>query len=355
MPSSDNCDPRYEIRFFNRGGAPLSSPPVPVTLGWGRKLDAISTARIVWNVSDQSCCDDLGDIEPIAHAVGIYRNGIEEWYGWVKSVDYGYNSVSVDADDGLSWMRRRVLHSDLSWTNVDLSAIFEDIYNDAMAPDPIGVLRVVTTASGVSETRVAKVSENRYAWNVIREMLDTGLDVTCVGRTIIAGLIHTGRPMELSLSDVQGEPRVTKDGAYYGNRVIFDASEQVQAVYPPGPPAANSQYPLVEVVVKDSQVQDTASAANAAKSRYEYSRRVPRLISLSDGIQLQPSSILTVRDLVPGALMNVNTEGICYSRRETFRIGSVDVNVAGGVETVQLSLQPTGPETTLAAIDEPSL
>jgi hypothetical protein len=154
---------------------------------------------------------------------------------------------------------------------------------------------------------------------------------------------------------VQGDPRITKDGKQYANRVIFDANDAVQATYPTTAPAANSAYPLVETVIKDSQVQDQVSAENAAKARYEFSRNVPRLVTLRDGLQLQPNVPLTMRELIAGVMVNIDTEGLCYEQRETFRLGGMDVEVAGGVEKIKLAMQPTGPAETLADIEDPVL
>jgi len=348
MAEFSECNPDYRVVFFNRSDNALPAAGTPIKIEYERVVDDISRSTITYSVTDASCCAALGGIEPIAHAAGIYRNNKLAWYGWIDKVDYGFGDVKIRLWDGLNWLRKRAVHYDHNWVTADLAVVFQDLWDDAMAPDVISQMRVITNSTGVFENRAVQAKANRYVWNVVQEMLDSGLDVTCYGKTIIAGIISNNRPLQLRLRDVQGDPRVVKDGQLYGNRIIFDANEAAVGIYPPGPPAGNSYYPLVETIVKDAQVQDAQSAQNAARARYEFNRMVPRLVNMQDGIQLQPTSNLTVEDLIPGVLMDLDTEGLCYDQKETFRLGGVNVEVGGGVETVRMSLQPTGPLASLS-------
>ena len=336
------------MAFYNRGGGVIDTPKHILDLSWGRRLDNISSSTINFSISDLSCCSQLGILEPIAHSMSVIRNNAEVWYGTIKRVEYGRDLVQVQSDDGLFWLDSRIVHEDHSWTKTDLTDIFVDLFNDAMLPDPISQLSLATTPTLVLESRKAKASDNRYVWNIVQEMLDTGLDVTAFGRKILVGIMYNSQPLELRLGDVQGDPKILKDGTLFGNKIIVDANEKAVGIYPPS--GTVSAYPLVEKVLKDGQIQDAASALNAAKSRYEFSKVVPRLVNIADGIQLQPNSALAKNNLnllIPGSLITVNTEGLCYDQKEVFRLGNVDVTVAGGIETVSLSLQPTGPEASL--------
>jgi len=345
----DLCNPEYLIRYYDRGGLAYDSPQNISNLKWGRKLDGISFAEITYFISDDSCCDQLGSIEPIAHEVGIARNGKLVWYGWVLNVEYGRNHVRVEAFDALGWLKKRLVHNDLTFTGVELSQQFLSIWNDAMAPSPIRA-EVITTPTGITETREIKAADNRIAWSPVQEMLDTGLDVTVYGQKVLAGVIYSTRSIELSLADVEGDATVTKLGNGYANRVIVDADESVQAVYPPNQisPAGNDLYPLAEEVIRDSQIQDVGTAEHAAKSRYEYSRRVPRIVDTSQAMVLHSNIDITVNELVPGVRVIFDTEGICYGTKYELRLSSVDVEVAESVERISINLQPTGPRDALA-------
>lgn len=350
--ATDNCDPSYTIRFFDRSGRSFSAPSNIETLEWGRRLDDISVASMEFVIAGDDCCSELGVLEPMAHGVEIRRDGKQVWYGWLLSVEYGRFKVNVEAFDALGWLKRRLVHADKTWTNIDVATMFDDLWHDAMDIDPV-LIEVIVLLTGTLESRDVRVSENRITWNIVREMLDTGLDVTVFGQKILAGLIPTTKPIEIKLSDVSGDVSVTKFGPGYANHVIVDSSDDVQAAYPPGPPAANQFYPLVEQVIKDSQLQDVQSALNAAKARYEYSRRVPRIVQTNDSLVLNPNLDIGVNDLIPGVKVVVDTEGLCYSTKQEFRLGRVDVTMSGGSEQISISLQPVGPSGSLDDIDDP--
>lgn len=346
MAGFDLCDFDYQIKYFDRGGRSMDSPQNLMTLNWGRKLDDISKARLNYFISDDSCCAQLGSLEPFAHSVGIYRSGTMVWYGWILNVEYGRDDVQVDAFDALGWLRKRRIRSDLSFTGTDVSEIFEAIWHDAMDISPVAA-EVLTTPTGIFESRIMLESEYRLAWNVIKEMLDTGLDVTAFGQKILAGIIYTTKPIEIRLADVEGDVRLTKLGNEFANGIIFDANENTVAEFPPLA-SGDEFYPLVEEIIKDSQVQDQQSADNAARSRFEYSRRVPRVITTQDSLVLHPNLNINLNDLIPGTRVIVDTEGLCLSTKMELRLGTVDVTVEGGEEKISVSLQPTGTRDSLA-------
>lgn len=349
----ENCEPSYSIKFFNRGGGVMDGPSNITDLNWQRRLDDDSKSSLTYLISSDDCCSELGKLEPIANEVGIYRNGTMVWYGWILNIEYSRSEVNIDAFDALGWLKRRLVHSNMDFINEELSTIFLALWNDAMAPSPIRA-QVLTSPTGVRESRSVKTNTNRATWSSVKEMLDTGLDVTTFGQTVLAGIVHTTKPIEINLPDVEGDVTVSKLGSEYANRITVDASESIRYTYPPTlDPSANDLYPLVEDVIYDPQIQDIQSAENAAKSRYEYSRRVPRVITTRDSLVLQPNLDIDVNDLIPGVRVIVDTTGLCYATKQEFRLGQVDVNMSSGREKVSISLQPTGPRDSLNSADDP--
>ncbi len=349
----NDCDPKYAATFYDRGGQVIPSPSNLTTLSWGRKLDDISRARLTYTISGDNCCDSLGYLEPIVHEVGITRNDELVWYGWLLQPEYSRNTVEIPCVDALWWLTKRRFHNDKTWTNTDLSTIFDDIWQDAVVDaDPIRAFTTIDNC-GVLESREIRASANRIAWNMVREMLDTGLDITCVGQNVLAGIPFGGIPLQFNLAELQGDPSVIKDGNRFATKIIVDANEKIQAEYPETGWAGSDYYPLIEDVIKDSQIQDQQSALNAAKARYEYTRIIPRLVNLKDGLTLLPGTSISFDQLVPGRRMIVDTKGLCYNAIEEFRLGSIDVDVAGGVETVKLGLQPKGPAGGLEESEDP--
>lgn len=339
----DHCDPRYEVKFYDRNGSVIRSPEKISEISWGRRLDDISRSTLTYIISDETCCDLLGQLEPHAHEMGIYRSGILVWYGWLDDVYYRRGTVEVEAYDALQWGKQRIVRTDQSWIDTDQTDIFVDVWEDGISVDPINA-ELLTFPSGVTETRDALLGGMpRYVYDVVKEMMDSGLDVTVIGQRILVGLIPTVKPIQISLRDVAGDPAVVKKGSAYAGRIIVDANDVLQSVYPPGPPAANALYPLVEEIVRRGAIESQDAADNIAVARYEYAgRRVPRIVEAGDSLVLQPTLDIQINDLIPGIKIVIDTEGLCYSTKQQFRLGNIDVTVAGGEEKIAVTTQPVG-------------
>ena len=63
------CDANYIVRYNIRGRASSIPQNTISIVEWGRKLDEISKAKITHTLTDKSCCDELGRIEPWADTV----------------------------------------------------------------------------------------------------------------------------------------------------------------------------------------------------------------------------------------------------------------------------------------------
>jgi len=352
MVDNLNCEPNYEVIYYDRFGRAYDSPKNISSIDWNRRLDNISTSKIEYVISEDSCCEQLGIIEPIAHQMGIFRNKTLSWWGWVSNARYGRSSVTIEAFDALGWLKRRIIHNDLTWVSTDLTDIFIELWHDAMDPSPVAA-ETVAYPSGVLQSREEYISANRITWNAVQEMLDTGLDLTVFGQKILVGIIPSNRPMEIKLSDISGDVDVTKYGNGYANKIYADANDYTVGIYPPGPPVGNSLYPLSEFVIKDGSIQDQVSADDAARSRYEYSRFVPRLVSTRDSIVLNPNFNIHVNDMIPGMKVVMDTTGLCYATKQELRLGELNVHVESGIERLSISLQPLGPEGGLDGAEDP--
>lgn len=333
----------------------MSAPSNVERLEYQRKLDDSGKYDSTFIISGPDCCDKLARIWPLAHAIEVRRSGKQVWYGWIDDTDEGKRDYHMTAFDAIGWLKRRKIRTDLTWNNVDLTQQFIDVWNEITRLDPIRA-QIVSGPTGVRETRSVKASENRMAWSVVKEMLDSGLDITAFGQTILAGVIATTKPMEFKLSDFEADNvRLSKLGSEFANFITIDASEQIQATYPPTPAGSNDFFPLVDVVIKDAQVQDQATAENMAKSRYEYARNIPIVLTNTDALILQPNVDVDINDLIPGIRASLDTEGLCTQIKKEFRLGEVNIVVESGSEKIGLSLEPTGPRDYLNDSADPVL
>lgn len=338
---ASDCDPVYEVRYHLRGVGAVTNRAAISSIEWNRTLDDISTASITHVLSDPDCCDDLARLEPWADTVTIRRNGEVVWFGWIQTVEYGRETVSVTAADALQWLKVRIPHAAYSET-ADQAYHFENFYHLAMDISPINAnLEVFET--GVVESREYKFDNVRLTWNIVAEMFETGLDVTVLGNTIYAGQLSIANVLNFTLRDFEGGVTITKDGRLFANAAWTDATAAIVGHYPDNPNfAGDGIYPLVEDTIIDEQLANQSSANAAAKARVDYSPKVPRIVQASDALVLRPSAPVTIRGLVPSAIVNLDSHGLCYGVVEQYRLGKVSVTVTGSEEKVSITLQPVG-------------
>ncbi len=341
-----DCDVSYDVRYRVRGVPSSIDVNSISSLKWGRRLDEISKAGIEHVLTDERCCDMLERLEPWADSVELRENGQLVWSGPITAVEYSSAGVSVECADELMWSRRRALTADYEKTQ-DSSLHFKDVWDNAMAHDPRPV-EIITSNTGVIEARKYTLSYNRMLWFLLKEMFESSVDVTALGQRIYAGALTLGSPIHLTNDDFAGDLTLRKDGALYAGQVLVEGARSVKGAYPPGVVRGEGIYPLVQDLVYDETLQTNESAAAVARSRWDYSSgRVPRIVRAGDSLDLRQGAVETNK-LIPSTIVDLNVTSMCYTQREKFRLGSVEVTFSGGVKTTSISLQPIG---TLAQLE----
>lgn len=327
---------------LNTAGAALNR------IEWSRVVDASSTAKLDLITAGAGCCGQLGAVDHWNTDLVIFvkgDTGRDEvvWRGPVRKASYRHGSVSIEATDVLSWLQVRVLEQDFDFVASDVVDIFESLASYALLKDPASVpaYSILKYATGVVESRKVDAASLRMAMNVVQEMLDSGLDITTYGSTIIAGT-PAFTTIDLLDTDVIGDVEVVKDGDEFLSRAIANASRDIVGVWPEGPPAGANGYPLVEGLVVDSQLPDIASAQAAARARYDFAAPGVRRVRAAGGLVLKPGSKIDVKTLIAGQLFNFAATETCYGATETLRLGKLTVTVTKRLQTATIDLQPTG-------------
>src|ERR1051325_11622051 len=87
-------------------------------LQYDRRLDDISQAVVTVSISgdfDSPCCDCLWQSEPFCHALTIVRESDSfRRFGPIVDIDYGYNTLRIQANDSLFWLTKRVNEIDVT-------------------------------------------------------------------------------------------------------------------------------------------------------------------------------------------------------------------------------------------------
>lgn len=345
-----SCEVNYDVRYRVRGSSSSIGQETIASINFGRRLDDISKASITHILTDNSCCSDLGRIEPWADTIEIRGDGDLKWTGVVTSVEYSRNTVVVEAHDELIFSRYRVLTENYEKTQ-DSSLHFVDLWNNAMAWNPRPV-NLIASNTGVVEARKYQIErQNRISWFILKELLESSVDVTVLGQNIYIGTLNLGKPLTLNASDFAGEITVRKAGELYAGQAIVEGARAVRGSYPVGRVAGEGIYPLVQDTQYDEALQTNEAAAAAAKSRYDYSAGiVPRIVRAGDALQLRQGAV-SLDQLIPSTIITLDvTDELCIGEKQQYRLGSVDVEVAGGIETITIALQPIGTIAQLEGI-----
>lgn len=308
---------------------------------WERKVDEASTASFNIPVN---CCP------PRIHAWADYieheRDGVIEWTGYAMRPEFDGNDMNIEAQDLLFGYQRRTIKTALDHVDVDLSTIFTDYAAAASEYDPLPVV-LSPNDSGILGTRMVTVAEYRMAWSAMKELLDTGLDVTTVGRRIFVGPLNAASlpPIRLTERMIKGglQPKIGEDGAPYANRVIVKGANGLVSIYPTGTPAApNDSYPLVEAVIDASDIDDQGSLDQLALDQHSIRSQVPTFFSMDQGIALKETAPFALGELIAGRLVNLVFDSSCGLISQAMRIARVVYTLSGLQEAIQIELAPAG-------------
>lgn len=349
-----DCEAHYEVIIIRDGRHRNEHQDAISRIEWGRILDDVSEARVVYQRRSLSgdCVELLSRVDSYADSIEIRRNDEVVWSGVIVDVDYGRNDIILECKDELVFARKRELSEDYSTVEkIDTAIHVANIWDMVMKPDPRPVT-VMISETGVMESRDASDSteRSRYAFFVMQEMLETSVDMFMYGTELHIGYLDDlFAPLHLHAEDMFGDVRLRKAGEWYRGQVIVYGDGDVKAVYPDGF-IAGSYYPLVQDVIYDSEIADYDSALAAAKARYAYADGgVPWVIKADSAIELRSGSF-DINSLLPARTVTVPLDTLGFDFRQAFKLSELNV-VVDSRETVSISLQPVGSIAALSSTD----
>lgn len=168
---------------------------------WERVLDDISTASVT--IPDEYrgvyCCVPLGGLRNWRFGLRIERNGCHVWSGPITGISRpvgsqgGMPELRLTASDMLARFKRRLAsRTTRRFKNVDAGVVLATLINSSSrltAPyDGFNLTcPIVTLGTGITREIVARDFE--YAWDVIKEILDSSAD-----GYVMNGLLHLFEP-----------------------------------------------------------------------------------------------------------------------------------------------------------------
>lgn len=341
----------YDALVLTRGGAEIVAEFPWTSASWSRVLDDTSEGGATALGYPASCCADFLGFRPWRHELALYRDRDLVWVGPIMEPKAPPPfTFDITARDLTAWWDHRLIHEDhLYDTPTDLAEIFQDISDDAMAPDPSPGLSVTTTPTGVTALLDLLAVQHLMAGPKLRDVANIGLDWTAVCRDVIAGgaVVPTASIGTFYDGHFAVPPTPRYDGSVQANSWLLRGSGGGAAgdtVFGSATdPAAGILDGLLESVDTVSTLQDNDSAQAGAQSRVAITGEV----LLIENCVLSPDAPFTIDQLVPGALCDLALEQTCYPVFGQYRLYKVDVvaqnaGADGQSERVSLAFQPVG-------------
>lgn len=333
-------------RIVDRTGGTIAEANVLTELEWSRALDETSSARVVIN-PEGDCCERLGEVRSWRHSLVIFRDNELVWAGPIINIDWRLGEVEIFAQDVSAWLARRVPHSDMSFTDVDLMTVAEALIEDGFAPDDPGHTVQVVGPAKVKGSR-SYTEDVGQTLDHLLDLADTGIDFTVIGKTfVLLPEDHSASIGRLDDNDFPEGLIVAEDGSSLGTRWVVAGDEDGDVLGSAG--GSHEYYGLLERYLEESSIPDDASATAAAASKLRASLPVPVFID-SQQVTLSPQAAVDVAQLVPGWCIDITSAQTCRKISQRLKIVGVTVQENGGdgdspgSESVQVQVAVTGAE-----------
>ena len=345
------CDTGYTVEIRTRGGHRkiLDLTQGLQSLDWSRTLDDVSDAGVTITKNDGLLRDfhRLVETEPFAHELRIERDGFVVWEGPLTLVEEGYDTIRLAAFDVASWLEVRRVHDTLDYeaSGYEAVGLALKIINSAMAEeDSVGLLPHIHSIIGTkSSYRKILQDDDIFAIEELYDLATELIDWTVAGRRLIlmpdGHSLGTLRPLR-SDHFIGGGYKIRRNASDYanvrikkGNSFSVDTGE------------TSERYGLVERVARD-QGSLNQDAAREANEQYLARRtRVPTVVEMDDGAQLDCNAPVLINELIPGVEIPLDISKSIMAGKTIARLRAVntryDIEEAGNKESVTISLVET--------------
>jgi hypothetical protein len=336
----------YEALVLERGGGAVVAALPWTNLEWSRVLDDTSEAKMLANGYPDDCCAQLAGIRPWRHELALYRDGALVWVGPITLPKAPPDQFAIDARDLTAWWDHRLIHEDHEYAvPTDLATIFQDISDDAMAPDPSPGLSVSTSPCGVDGTMSLLAVQHLIAGPKLRDLANIGVDYTAVARTVLVGgtVVPTASIGTFEDGHFATPPTPRIDGTAQANAWLVrgnggGAAGDTVYGYASDPAAADLDG-LLESSATVSTIEDNSAALAAAQTRAALTEEVVAV----ENCVLAPTAPFAIEDLVAGAVCELALSETCIPVSGSYRLQKVAVSAAApDGEKVTLTFQPLG-------------
>jgi len=339
-----------------RGGGEIELLPFS-SMRMSRRIDDMSDATVTLeqttlrtfdSATQARCCGLLATVDPWEHELGLWREGDPTntdatWCGPITKLTWGIDRLVITARDLFQWFERRLLERDHTFTATDLATIFKTYAVDALHRDPSPHIDLsMISPTGVLGDREVQAKAGRRAADELRELARSGLDMTMIGRRMIAGgtVIPTANLGTLGTDDFD-EHELSVDGLQTETEAVVIGAplNVIGGTVRASAGGVDPDRGLVQGADVESTILDVASAQALADSRLALLEDSPSFFSA----RILPHAPVGFEDLIPGATVDLRVQLMCRPLEGDHRLMDVDVSVNDqGFEDVHATFSSIG-------------
>lgn len=292
-------------------------------LEYGRELDDLSDALVRVGRNGR-CCEVMDQIRSWRHSLVIHRCGQLVWSGPIIRPTYNLDDMTIEAVDPWAWLDRRLVRADReacgSLVDIARGLITEGLEHPDRRPDET-CIAMEYRGCGHQGCREFEACRTSVAAE-LRQLARGPLNFTAVGRRLIVwcGPDTLGRTNMLQDKDFMGQLSVVEDGYAVATAVCVQGKGVT--AYCGG---TDPYYGLLEITVKDDTVTTEEDAMALACQEVAARRRPPVVLSVPNGIRLDPTAPVDFTELVPGVVMPIWSSATCRTVSEDMVLTRVRV------------------------------
>jgi hypothetical protein len=325
----------HTVLLTRRGGATILGALTELQrVAWGRSPSATSSATVEIAAPSESCCRALEQVRSWGTEIAIFRDGERVWEGPIIRPRFRGDSVTIEARDPTAWFAKRLIHTAIKRTDVELTELFEDYIRAALRRDNPNLLDWIMRTEDTKVTVDADFeADTTYVMDEMDRLSGEGLLWTMLGRRLIFGnttsLSQIGPLTQEHFSDPL---EVLEDGEAAATRYVMHGAEVTGSAG-----GVDPYYGLLEYQDTDDQITREPKATATAARRLALTNPPPLRLEEQQATLL-PGAPVTMAQLVPGAPMAISLTGVCRPISTLVGLGEVSVDAGPESEAVSIGI-----------------
>lgn len=305
------------------GDLPCSSVP---RLVFSRESGEVSRCEL--DISAQADPELIEDLRPWLHWITVWDSGAAVWTGPVQRIVIDDTVATVSARDVSTLMWRTRVPVSKSWSGEDPSAIAAELWDLMLDLHGVGTRPVLYPDVTVEKFDYQAVADSRMLHQTMNDLTTLGLTWSVVAGTPVFGPPVSAPVETLRECDFLVGLRVIRDGVDTFNDVRVQGKNFAETYTEPL--AGLNLQTLVSI-------DDLFGVANIQRATRQYARsssRIKDVLDVPASASLHPDAPVTLADLVPGTLFQVQARGLST----TMRLDQMVVSSEPGAHTITVTL-----------------